>query len=93
MIKAFIILYAVMLVISYILYNRMVDKLRVKHPSVRAVSMSLRTPLPGNFALFRKEFGDQKDMMRLWWAARISRWVALILTPFAIAAAFNLANP
>lgn len=93
MIIAFIILYAIVLAISYVLYNRMVDKLRVKHPCVRAVSMNLRTPLPGNFALFRKEYGDHNDMMRLWWAARISRWIAISLTPFMIAAVFILVNP
>jgi len=92
MITAFIILYAIVLVTSYAFYNRMVDKLRVKHPSVTAVNMSFRRPLPGNFALYRKEFGDQKEMMRLWWAARVLRWVALLLTPFAIAAIFILTN-
>ena len=93
MITAFIILYAVVLAISYILYNRMVDKLRFKHPSVTAVNMSFRRPLPGNFALYRKEFGNQKDMMRLWWSARISRLIAIPLTTFMIAAVFILANP
>ena len=93
MITAFIILYAIVLAISYILYNRMVDKLRFKHPGVTAVNMSFRRPLPGNFALYRKEFGDQKDMMRLWWAARVLRWVAILLTPFLIAAVNILVNP
>lgn len=93
MITAFIILYAIVLATSYILYNRMVDKLRFKHPSVTAVNMSFRRPLPGNFALYRKEFGDQKDMMRLWWSARILQWVAILLTPFLIAAVNILANP
>jgi hypothetical protein len=93
MITAFIILYAIVLAISYVLYNRMVDKLRVKHPSVTAVNMSFRRPLPGNFALYRKEFRDQKDMMRLWWAARVLRWVAIFSTPFLMVAVNILVNP
>ncbi len=74
------VLHGIVAVIAGILYKRMVGALKARNLAMRTLNESLR--YPGQFALFRKEFGDKKHLMRLWWAARIFSWLTGLLGIF-----------
>lgn len=63
------------------MHKRMYNMLLVDNPAMRTFNLSLRSS--SSFTQFRKQYGDQKMAMRLWWVAGILSWLASLFSLIA----------
>ena len=76
--------YAILVVVQFVLYSLMVKKLKTRISSVQFVRIAWSTPVSENFSIYDLEFHNNRNAMRLWWCAKITRLATFLLFPIVL---------